>query len=303
MLNKPTTNEKIKVRQSVRTPREDSLGEHRLIRTGFLALFVSFCLLAGVCSPVFANGCVPTCSGYTYWEQIYSCDVTPWPYCMCEQMVLETLNWKTTGNCCSGICRVKSVTTGVVGQIYECYGGLPNCSPGVCPTSLYEEVEGNVPAEFGCTCCDPPCHADYCEECVDCVCKVCGDDPKKCCKNGECKQCCYTWNKFACEVHNYGCGCDPIGTSTCTDSDPKEWTIGTLNDCSSECTGGPPCSDYTYINIPCYATQSCIEGSWSYDSTCIAPPEDCTPTYLGICQHCQGGGPATVVKGPDCQCN
>ena len=93
-----------------------------------------------------------------------------------------------------------------------------------------------------------------------------------------------------------------LETSTCTDTDPKEWTIGTINDCSSECTGGPPCSDYEYVYIPCYATQACVEGTWSYDSVCAAPPEDCTFTYLGICQHCTGGGAATVVKGPDCQC-
>jgi hypothetical protein len=228
MLNKLTGNEKIK--------------ERRLIRTGFLTLFVSFCLLAGVCCRVFANGCVNTCSGHTYWEQIYCCFIHDYT---CGDIRLEALRWTTAGNCCSGGCRVKSVAIGVVTRIYNCHGDSPNpygpdCEGSYCSTTLAQEFYGQVPVDFGCTCCDPPCNADTCQSCVNCICKPCGGNPNQHCCSGNCcpGECCEgETTEPLCNKSN-GCGCDPAVGGSCSDKKERQ-----------PAGGGP--FYYTYGTVSC----------------------------------------------------
>jgi len=187
-------------------------------------------------------------------------------------------------------------------------GGNPDktCCNGACyDTRTQECCGGEVHDKGNCMACFygtfwwTTCYTDLCQTCINNECKVCGDDPKKCCNNGECKQCCNRSTTGNCEGHNSDCGCDPIGWADCTGA-IKDWTIGQTNFCWSEC-GGTTCYK-DIVNVNCWSWQACDEGYFNYDSICINPPHVCAWTLYGICQDCISSGPAHVEPEMDCQC-
>ncbi len=141
---------------------------------------------------------------------------------------------------------------------------------------------------------------------MDGLCKPCGGDPKKCCLNGECKDCCKSSTTGNCEAWNNECGCDPPGPSAGCADKMKSWTVGVTHFCWSEC-GGTPC-DYILSEVPCYAWRKCKEGAKHWFQECSPGEEftydnciDTTPLPM-YCQDCVPYDDAVVVEAYDCSC-
>ena len=128
--------------------------------------------------------------------------------------------------------------------------------------------------------------------------KTCEKD--ECCIDGGCKDCCKTRSDKSCESRNSSCGCDPIGTETCDDH-ANEWTLGSANECYSECGGTPCTGDAKPILVNCYATQSCMTSFSEYDSICMLGLT-CGYTRYGYCEPCISYGSAIIIQKYSCQC-
>lgn len=105
-----------------------------------------------------------------------------------------------------------------------------------------------------------------------------------CPERGECKG-----------TNTYCSGCDPYGTTTCSDFSYKVYGSGSVHDCKPDPAGasGLTCTDKT--DVTCYHEADCVEGSWCYGFECRSG--SCVEVWgPSWCQLCEMSNVNTVTK-------